>query len=107
MTSDDTPLVIERGNELPARNKHRIIIIGYVMRVDSERPSGQTYKYSPPTACHIFDIVTVKRSQLAPRARLLCCKGVRTRILPSYNGIFVINHPGGVWWGERRGELID
>jgi hypothetical protein len=27
MPSDDTPLVIESGNELPARDEHRIIII--------------------------------------------------------------------------------
>ena len=75
MTSDDTPLVIEGGNELPARDKHRIIIVGYVIRV--ERPAGQTYKYNPATACQSFDIATAKRSQLAPRARVICCKGVR------------------------------
>ena len=38
MASDDTPLVIERGDVLPARDKHRIVIIS-VMRV--ERPAGQ------------------------------------------------------------------
>ena len=27
MSSDDTPLIIESGNELPARDEHRIIII--------------------------------------------------------------------------------
>jgi hypothetical protein len=42
MPSDDTPLVIESGKELLARDKGRIIIIGYVMRV--ERPAGPTYK---------------------------------------------------------------
>ncbi len=42
MPPDDTPLVIESGDELPAREKHRIIIGGYVMRV--ELPAGQTYK---------------------------------------------------------------
>ena len=41
MPSNDTPLVIESGNELPASNKHRVIIED-VMRV--ERPGGQTYK---------------------------------------------------------------
>ena len=70
MTSDDTPLVIERGNELPARDNHQIIIIGYVIRV--KRQAGQTYKYSPATACQSFNIATVKRSQLTPR--VLCCK---------------------------------
>ena len=42
MPSDDTPLVIESGNELPAGDKRRIIIIGFVMRV--ERPAVQTYR---------------------------------------------------------------
>ena len=41
MTSDDTPFIIERDKELPARDKHWIIIIGtigYVLRV--KRPAG-------------------------------------------------------------------
>ena len=37
MASNDAPLVIERGNKLPARDKHQIIIIGYVMRVERRR----------------------------------------------------------------------
>jgi hypothetical protein len=28
MSLDDTPLVIESGNELPAKDKHGIVIIG-------------------------------------------------------------------------------
>ena len=31
MPSDDTPLVIESGNELPARDEHRIVITAYFM----------------------------------------------------------------------------
>jgi hypothetical protein len=65
------------------------------MRV--ERPAEPTYKYSPATACQIFDATTasVKRIQLAPRAHVLCCKVVRTNILQDYIGIMIINHPGG------------
>ena len=33
MPSDDTPLVIKSSNELPASDKRRIVIIGYVSRV--------------------------------------------------------------------------
>lgn len=40
MPSDDTPLVIESGNELPARYEFRVIIIGFVMRVERPQPAG-------------------------------------------------------------------
>ena len=57
MTSDDTPLVIEGGNDLPARDNHRIIIIGYAIRV--ERPAGETYKYNPATICQSLNSAAV------------------------------------------------
>jgi hypothetical protein len=45
MPPDDTPLVIESGNELPARDEQRIVIIGCVVRVeraaDSERRTSR------------------------------------------------------------------
>ena len=93
MPSDDTPLEIEGGNELPARDKHRIIIIRHVMRV--KRPAAQTYKYSAPTACQSFNIATVKRSRLAPRVHVLYCKGVSTKFPKCYSRVMEINHPGG------------
>jgi hypothetical protein len=85
MTSDDTPLVIERGNELPARDKHRILI----MRVERDLQVKSTHSMQDFGQCHCF-----KRSQLAPLAHVLCCKGVRTFILHEYSGIMVINHGG-------------
>ena len=43
MPPDDTPLVIESGDELPAREiSTKLLLFGYVACV--ERLAGQTYK---------------------------------------------------------------
>jgi hypothetical protein len=97
MPSDDVPLVIESGGELPARDKHRIIVIGNVM--ESRAPAGGAdiqveSSYRMPD----FRRYPCQKKSVGILSPCTLRKGVRTSILQDYSGILVINHSGS--WEE-------
>ena len=107
MTSDDTPLVIERDNELPAKDKHRIIIIGYVQFRESSAWRGRLTSTVHPQHATFSTVPLPKEVSWIPEPMYFAAKGVRTTIHHLHIGIMImINHLGGNLMGWKVGGWV-